>query len=145
LERIASGANGAFTADGIKALQNSLLEEYQANATFVTKRASWEQIITLKDGNGAYLLDPRSMKVGDTLTLLGKGVRFMNDIPDVANGALAMSYGDFGMGYTIVDRLGFRVIRDQYTAKPYILFYTTKRTGGDVTNYEAIKNMILSA
>ena len=139
IEQISSGAAADFTADGIKDLQNSLIEEYQAGAVFGIKRASWQNIITLKDGNGAYLLDPRSMKVGDDLTLLGKRVIFMNDMPAVATDALAMVYGDFSTGYTIVDRIGFRVIRDELTAKPFIKFYTTKRTGADVTNYQSIK------
>lgn len=139
LEQINSGAAGAFTADGLKRLQNSLIEEYQANAIFALRRASFEQIITLKDGQGQYLLDPRSMRQGDTMMLLGKEVVFMNDIPDVAADALALGYGDFGVGYTIVDRIGFRVIRDNVTEKPNILFYTTKRTGGAVTNFESIK------
>lgn len=145
LEQINSGAAGAFTADGLKKLQNSLIEEYQASAVFNLKRASFEQIITLKDGQGAYLLDPRSMKVGDTMTLLGKQVIFMNDIPGIANDALAMGYGDYSVGYTIVDRLGFRVIRDELTEKPFIKFYTTKRTGGAVTNFESIKIQKLAA
>ena len=122
-----------------------MIEDYQSSAVFALKRASWQQVITLKDGIGNYLLDPRSMKVGDTLTLLGKPVVFMHDIPDVANGALAMMYGDFSVGYTIVDRIGFRVIRDNVTNKPNVIFYTTKRTGGAVTNFEAIKVYALTA
>ena len=145
LEQINSGSLGNFTADGIKELQNSLIEEYQAGAVFGIKRASWSQIIKLKDGVGNYLLDPRSMKIGDTLTLLGKQVIFMEDMPAIANNALAMVYGNFSVGYTIVDRIGFRVLRDAFTAKPYVLFYTTKRTGGDVTNYEALKIQKLAA
>ncbi|MEA2818428.1 MAG: hypothetical protein QOJ86_432 [Bradyrhizobium sp.] len=41
--------------------------------------------------------------------------------------------------YLIVDRAGVRVIRDPYSAKPYILFYTTKRVGGGVQDFDAIK------
>ena len=145
LERINSGVAGAFAADSIKLMQTALIEDYQANAMWGIQRSSWQQVITLKDGQGQYLLDPRSMKVGDTLTLLGKRVVFMNDIPGIAANALAMVYGDFSMGYTIVDRIGFRVIRDNVTDKPNVLFYTTKRTGGDVTNYESIKIYQLSA
>lgn len=145
VEQVNSGASGAFTGDGIKKLKNSVIEEYQAGSIFGIRRASFEQIITLKDGNGQYLLDPRSMKEGDTMTLLGKPVIFMNDMPDIAADALAMVYGDFGVGYTIVDRIGFRVIRDNLTAKPNILFYTTKRTGGAVTNFESYKIQKLSA
>lgn len=145
LEQIASGSAGAFTADGVKELQNSLIEVYQGSATFVTKRASWQQIITLKDGSGAYLLDPRSLKLGDTMVLLGKPVLFFDDMPVIASDSLSLAYGDFSLGYTIVDRIGFRVIRDQVTQKPFFLFYTTKRTGGAVTNYESIKIQKLEA
>lgn len=139
LERINSTINGEFDADSIKLLQNSLIEEYQASAIFALRRSSFTNIITLKDDENNYLLDPRSMKVGDTLVLLGKQVVFMNDIPAAATDSLSMIYGDWGVGYTVVDRIGFRVIRDNVTQKPFILFYTTKRTGGDVTNYEALK------
>lgn len=139
LEQIASGAAADFTADGIKALQNALKEDYQGSAIFATKRANFLNITTLKDNDDQYLLDPRSLKTGDTKVLLGKDVVFMDDIPAVAAAALALAYGDFSVGYTIVDRIGFRVIRDNVTNKPYIKFYTTKRVGGDVTNYEAIK------
>lgn len=139
IEQINSGAAGDFTGDGVKRLQNSLIEDYQANAVFGTKRASWEKIITLKDGQGAYLLDPRSFKIGDELTLLGKRVIFMNDMPSVANDSLSLVYGDFSVGYTIVDRIGFRVIRDEFTQKPFIKFYTTRRSGAAVTNFESLK------
>lgn len=139
LEQVNSGSAGAFTADGVKDLQNSLLEIYQGSATFVTKRASWQSIITLKDGSGAYLLDPRSLKLGDTMILLGKPVLFFDDMPAIASNSLSLVYGDFSLGYTILDRIGFRVIRDVFTEKPNILFYTTKRTGGAVTNYESLK------
>jgi len=145
IEQINSGSAGAFTGDGVKELQNSLIEVYQANAVFTIKRASWQQIITLKDGNGAYLLEPRSLKIGDELTLLGKRVMFMDDMAAIGANALAMAYGDFGIGYTIVDRIGFRVIRDEVTAKPFIKFYTTKRTGGAPTSYESIKVQKLAA
>jgi HK97 family phage major capsid protein len=96
LEQIDSGVAGAITADSLKLLQNSLIEEYQANAVWGIKRASWSSVITLKDGSGAYLLNPESMRMGDSLVLLGKRVVFMHDMPDIANDALAVTYGDFG-------------------------------------------------
>lgn len=145
LEQVASGDATLFTADGIKALQNALKEDYQGNAIFATKRANFLGITTLTDVDGQYLLDPRSLKMGDTKVLLGKDVVFMDDIPATGAAALAMAYGDFGVGYTIVDRIGFRVIRDNVTQKPFILLYTTKRVGGDVTNYESIKIQHIAA
>ena len=62
-----------------------------------------------------------------------------SDMAVVGANNLAAAYGDFRAGYTIVDRAGIKVLRDPFTAKPYVQFYTTKRVGGDVVNYEAIK------
>jgi len=76
---------------------------------------------------------------GAGLMLLGKRVWFANDVAAIAADSLSIAYGDFGVGYTIVDRLGIRVLRDPFTDRPFINFYTTKRVGGAVTNYEAIK------
>ncbi len=93
----------------------------------------------LKDTNGRYLLNPRVLAEGAEKILLGKPVVLMDDMPTVAADALSVVYADFNEFYTIVDRFGIRVLRDPYTAKPYIVFYTTKRTGGTVTNFEAGK------
>ncbi len=144
VEQVPSGIAGEYTADGIKKLKNQVIEEYQSPAVFGIKRESFENIITLKDGQGRFLLNVNSFKEGDTQLLLGKPVVFMTDIPGVAADALALVYGDFGVGYTIVDRMGFRVIRDELTEKPFIKFYTTKRVGGAVTNYESFKIQKLS-
>jgi HK97 family phage major capsid protein len=145
IEQIVSGSSGNITGDGLKDLQNSLKEDYQANAIWGIRRKNFEQVITLKDSQGRYIFDTRFLQESRTLMLLGKQVVFMNDLPDAAPDSLSMVYGDFSVGYTIVDRLGFRVIRDIYTSKPFVQFYTTKRVGGDVTNYEALKLLKLSA
>ena len=63
------------------------------------------------------------------------------EMPDVAANTFSIAFGDFRRGYLIVDRQGVRVLRDPYSAKPYVLFYTTKRVGGGVQDYEAIKLM----
>jgi HK97 family phage major capsid protein len=139
LERISTGVAATITADSLKLLQNSLLEDYQADAVFLLQRTTFEQVITLKDGIGHYLLNVDSMSKGDEKLLLGKKVIFANDMQAAAANSLSVAYGDFKTGYTIVDRFGFRVLRDMYTAKPYVKFYTTKRTGGAVTNYQCIK------
>jgi HK97 family phage major capsid protein len=60
-------------------------------------------------------------------------------MPDIGADSFSIAYGDFRQGYLIVDRRGVRVLRDPYTSKPYVLFYTTKRVGGGVQNFEAIK------
>lgn len=144
LENVNSGLSGAFTADGLRNLQGALLEEYQAGASFLTKRDNFTSITLLKDGVGRYLMNERMLPDGVDIRLLGKPLYFANDMQAIGAAAAAIAYGDFGVGYTIVDRQGIRVLRDPYTAKPYIKFYTTKRVGGAVTNYQAIKIQLLS-
>jgi HK97 family phage major capsid protein len=97
----------------------------------------------LKDGDGNYLFSPGG--AGEAATVLGYPVTEIEDMPDIATGAYAVAFGDFRRGYLIVDRQGARVLRDPYSAKPYVLFYTTKRVGGGVQNFDAIKVMKFSA
>lgn len=145
VEQIDSGSNGSFDGDNLIELQNSLFEEYQANGTFGMKRATFTDVMQLKGGDGQYLLNPAMLAQGSDKILLGSQVIFMNDMPAVATDALAVVYADFAEFYTIVDRFDVRILRDPYSAKPYVEFYSTKRTGGAVTNYEAGKILKLSA
>lgn len=145
IEQIKSGTLGKFETDTIKELQNSLKEIYQPAAVWLMKRRTWTEITTLKNGTGDYLLNRNSFKEGDSKILLGNRVVLADDMPAQADNALSLAYGDFGRGYTIVDRFGIRVIRDDVTEKPLVLFYSTQRVGGDVTNYEAIKLYKLAA
>ena len=73
--------------------------------------------------------------------LMGFAVSESEAMPDIATDSFGLAFGDFGQGYLVVDRVGVRVLRDPYSAKPYVLFYTTKRVGGGVQNFEAIKLM----
>ena len=140
IEQVASGAAGGFLSDGIIDVQNSLKEGYQPGAKWMIKRASFKKIAQLKDGQGNYLFN-RSLdkNVGNPFDLLNAPVMFGNDMPVAAADSLSLAYGDFNKGYMIVDRIGIRTLRDPYTNKPYIGFYSTKRYGGDVYNWEAIK------
>lgn len=139
LERVLSGSGGNFTADGLRKLQGSLLEEYQSKAVFLTQRSSFTLISLLKDGTGRYLLNEQLLSNGVDVRLLGKPMIYASDMQAAAQDSLSIAYGDFSTSYTIVDRMGLRVLRDPYTSKPFIKFYTTKRVGGDVTNYQALK------
>lgn len=142
----ATGTAGTLDeADDLITLQNTLYEEYQANAVFGMRRATFTSVMQLKDSSGQYLLNPRILKEGTDKLLLGASVIFMSDMPAVAANALAVVYADFMEFYTIVDRLGIRILRDPYTAKPYVNFYTTKRVGGAVTNFEAGKILKINA
>ena len=139
LEQINLGNASALTADGLIDLQASLKEIYQAGAVFLMKRASYGKALQLKGADG-YYFGQTLLKDGQTqLQLLGKPVSFADDIPAIAANALSVVYGNFGVGYTIVDKVGLNVLVDPYTAKGFVKYYSTKRVGGDVTNYEAIK------
>ena len=142
LERIDSGNNGTFDSDNLLELQSALIEEYQRDAKFLMKRQTFfSKVLTLKDGQSKYLFDPQLLKNGaGQFVVLGQPVIFAADMPASGpTGAESIAYGDFLKGYTIVDRMGIRVLRDPFTSKPFVKFYTTKRTGGAVTNYESIK------
>jgi HK97 family phage major capsid protein len=143
IEQYTSTGTSALLDSGVDFmnLQNSLIEEYQAGAVWVVKRPTWGSITQLRDGNGNFLLNPFMMKDGTDQILLGKPVMLFNDMPTIAASSLSVAYGDFSVSYTIADRFGIRVLRDELTNKPFIGFYTTKRSGGAVTSFEGYKIM----
>jgi len=143
VEQINSGANGSASYAGLAAIATGLKETYYANAQWLLHRALIGKILALS-GNDTPLWIP-SIAVGQPSTLLGYPVRFAQDFAALATGSLSGAFGDFRSGYTWVDRLGVRIQPDPYTAKPYVEFYTTKRSGGAVTNYDAVKIIKLSA
>ncbi len=144
IEQINSGAAGALTADGLMDLVYSLKSPYLRNSRFMMARLTIRDVRKLKDGEGRYLWEP-ILKVGQPASLLGYPLHQADDMPAVSAGLEAIAFGDFRAAYTIVDRMGIRTLRDPYTAKPNIKFYTTRRVGGDVVNFEAIKLQTISA
>ena len=146
IEDFRTGANGAFAAapNGGDVLIDALYglkAPYRANATWFMNRATTKLTRKLKDNDGAYLWSP-GIAAGQPATLLGYPVAAFEDMPDATTtGVKAIAVGDMRAAYQIVDRAGIRVLRDPYTSKPYIKFYTTKRVGGDVVNFEAIKTI----
>lgn len=141
LERINTGSASALTADGLISLQNGLLEAYQANAYWVMLRATYGTVMKLKDGTQNYLFNVAlNMNTGlPVANILNRPVLFASDMPAVGSNNLPIAYGDFRVGYTVVDRMGVTILRDPYTSKGFVNYFTTKRTGGAVTNFEAIK------
>ncbi len=138
IEQIVSGSTSLLTADGLIDLQHGLKEAYDAGAVWLVNRSTLGAIRKLTDANNQYLWQP-GLQSGGVETLLGRPIHTASDMPAVAANALAVAYGDFRRGYQIVDRIGIRVLRDPFTAKPFVKFYSTKRVGGDVVNFEAIK------
>ena len=143
IEQFPSGVNGALAAtpDGGDVLINALYglkQQYRANATWFMNRASTRLVRKAKDSNGSYVWVP-GIAAGQPASLLGYPVAAFEDMPDPATNSLSIAVGDMREAYQIVDRLGIRTLRDPYSAKPYVEFYTTKRVGGDVINFESIK------
>lgn len=143
IEQINSGANGDVTYAGLVAIVTSLKEPYYSNAQWLMHRALIGKVLGLT-GTATPLWIP-SIAVGQPSTLLGYPVRFAQDFAALGTGSLSGAFGDFRAGYTWVDRLGIRTQVDPYTAKPNVEYYTTKRSGGDVVDFDAIKVIKLSA
>jgi HK97 family phage major capsid protein len=140
IQQVVTGHATAFTYDGMVDLQNSLKEPYQVNATFLLQRATLAVILKTKQGEGVPIFNMAFDKnAGLESLLMGKPFRFAADMPSASTNNLAMAYGDVRAAYQIVDRTGIRVLRDPFTDKPNIAFYTTKRVGGGVVNFEALK------
>lgn len=142
IERIPTGASGAFDSapDGPDVLIDTiyaLKAAYRANARWAMNRSTQAEVRKLKMDN-QYVWVP-GLGGNMPATLLGYPVAEFEDMPSIDADTLSIAFGNFSEAYQIVDRAGVRVLRDPYTAKPYVLFYTTKRVGGDVVNFEAIK------
>ncbi|HEU4986870.1 MAG TPA: phage major capsid protein [Rhizobiaceae bacterium] len=142
LKTAASGT--AITSDELIDMIYLMPSAYTQNARWVMNRTTQGLIRKLKDGNGNYLWQP-SYVAGQPAQIAGYPVTEMPGMPDVAVSALPVAFGDFRRGYLIVDRVGVRVLRDPFTNKPYVHFYTTKRVGGGVNDPAAIKVLKMAA
>jgi HK97 family phage major capsid protein len=139
---VATGAAGDFAAtnaaDAIINLVYSLSATYRANGTFVMNSKTAGAVRKMKDADGRFLWSD-GLSAGEPARLMGYGVLICEDMPDIAANAYAIAFGDFASGYTIAERPDLRVMRDPFSAKPHVLFYATKRVGGDVSDFAAIK------
>ena len=143
LEHVATGVSGDFAAsapaDILYDIEGAMKTGYLAGASWVTRRAVITKVRKFKGATtGDYLWQP-GLQAGKPAQLIGYPILMAEDMPTLASGSLSMAFGNFQVGYQILDRQGIRVLRDPYTAKPYIKFYTTKRTGAGVLNFEAVK------
>ncbi|MEP2717626.1 phage major capsid protein [Pseudophaeobacter sp.] len=136
---VASGeAAGVGDGDAIIDLVYALGAQYRANASFVMNSKTAGLIRKLKDADGRFLWSD-GLAAGEPARLLGYPVLIAEDMPDAALDSYALAFGDFASGYTIAERPDLRVLRDPFSAKPHVLFYATKRVGGDVSDFAAIK------
>ncbi len=139
---LATGVAGAWPAsnptDKLIDLIYAAKTQYRQNGRFVMNRRTVSAVRKFKDAQGNYIWNA-ALQPGQSASLLGFPVTEIEAMPDVGANAMALAFGDFEKGYLIVDRAGVRVLRDPYSAKPHVLFYTTKRVGGGVQNFDAVK------
>ncbi|WP_417259027.1 phage major capsid protein [Celeribacter sp.] len=139
---VATGTDGAFDAtnpaDAIVELVYALGAQYRSNGAFVMNSKTAGQVRKLKDADGRFLWSD-GLAAGEPARLMGYPVLVAEDMPDIASDAAAIAFGDFNAGYTVAERPDVRILRDPFSAKPHVLFYATKRVGGDVSDFAAIK------
>lgn len=139
---LATGVSGDWAAadpsDALIDLIYAPKAGYRAKGRFVMRKSTVSAVRKFKDADGNYIWQP-SMSAGQPATLLGYPVTESEAMPAIGADAFAIAFGDFERGYLVVDRQGVEVLRDPYSAKPYVLFYTTRRVGGGVQDFNAIK------
>lgn len=136
---VPTGVDGDIDdGDAIVDLVYALGAQYRANATFVMNSKTAGLVRKLKDADGRFLWAD-GLAAAEPARLMGYPVVIAEDMPDAANDSYSIAFGDFHAGYTIAERPDLRVLRDPFSAKPHVLFYATKRVGGDVSDFAAIK------
>jgi HK97 family phage major capsid protein len=142
---VVTGADGAFksaaagdAATNIIDLVYALRPAFRGNARFAMNRSTVSAVMKLRDADGRPLWHT-NLREGQPDTLMGYPMTEMEDMANIASNSYSMAFGDFRRGYIIVDRIGIRVLRDPYSAKPYVQFYTTKRVGGGMGHFDALK------
>jgi HK97 family phage major capsid protein len=135
---VPTGSAGEVTPDAIVDVVYALGAQYRANASFVMNSKTAGFVRKLKDMDGRFLWSD-GLAAREPARLMGYPVLIAEDMPDAANDATAIAFGDFAAGYTIAERPDLRILRDPFSAKPHVLFYATKRVGGDVSDFAAIK------
>jgi len=139
---VATGSAGDFAsvnaADAIVDLVYAVDAPYRAGAVFVMNSKTAGAVRKMKDADGRFLWSD-GLAAAEPARLMGYPVLVAEDMPDIAADTYAIAFGDFRSGYTIAERPDLRVMRDPFSAKPHVLFYATKRVGGDVSDFKAIK------
>lgn len=139
---IPTGVSGEFSAtdpgDVLIETVYSLGAEYRQGAVWVMNSKTAGETRKIKDNQGRFLW-LEGLTAAQPPLLAGYPVLIVEDMPDMAGGKHPIAFGNFKRAYTIAERPEMRILRDPYSAKPNVMFYATKRVGGDVTDFAAIK------
>lgn len=142
IQAVKTGVAGDWAAttpaDVIFTLIYTLKAAHRQGAAFMTNKALLGEIRKMKDSTNNYLWQP-GLVAGQPSTIAGYPVYECEDVAAKAASSLSLVFANFKRAYTVVDRIGTRVIRDPFSNKPYVGFYTTKRVGGMLVDSEAVK------
>lgn len=147
LQFLASGdATGFDAAPEIKLIDlvHSLKAGHRQGATWVMNSATLAQVRKLKAQDGSFVWQPGLME-GQPNRLLGYPVLEAEDMPDIAADSCPIAFGNFRAGYLIAERSATSILRDPFSNKPFVHFYSVKRIGGQVLDSDAIKLLRISA
>lgn len=131
--------------DALIAMMYALPATYRQSGTWVMNGSTLATIRTLKDGDGRYLWQP-SYQAGQPETILGRPVVEAVDMPDVAEDAEPIIFGDFKRGYRIYDRLSLSVLADPYTMRVsgQMRYHARRRVGAGVVRPEAFRKLVMA-
>lgn len=142
IEFMPTGASGAFNGtdpdDELINAVHAIKKGYRSGATWAMNRTVLGDVRKLRDANNLSLWQPDTQS-GTPGSLMGYSVTEMEDMDDLAANSFSIAFGNFNLGYQIIDRFGTRILRDPYSNKPFVQFYGTRRVGGGVKMFEAIK------
>lgn len=142
VQHIATGVADNFPAkdpaDILIDLIYSMKAGYRTGAQFMVNSMTLAAMRKWKDGQGNYIWQP-AMQNGQPGSIFGYGYVTNEDMPSAGAGAIPVVFGNFQQAYVIFDRVGIRSLRDPYTNKPFVGFYTTKRVGSMIANTQAVK------
>lgn len=142
-------ASGTMSYADLRGLIGALPDMYDANASFVMNKSFFfSNILGLEDTDGHLVWQGslNAMGGGVGLSLLGYPVVFAADMPTAFSGTNNLiALGDFKKGYMIADHPVMTMVRDAYSNKPYVQFYSRKRTGGIVVVPDAIRILSVAA
>ena len=140
----AAGPPATQGFDALISVSEGLKGGYRQGASWLMNRRTRAKVRQIKDLYGNYVWQP-STEAGKPATILSYPDVDMEDMPDVAANSYSVAFGNWQRAYVIVDRIGTRILRDPFSSKPSVLFYTTKRVGGAVVMHEAYKLLKFAA
>jgi HK97 family phage major capsid protein len=140
---IVTGAAASFAAsnpsDKLIDLQHALKRQYRVGAQWMMNDATLGAIRKFKDGQGIYLWAPSGLQNGAIGQLLGYSVITDDFTDDLGANKYPVWFGDFNRAYYVIDRKGISILRDPFSAVPYVKFIARRRVGGGIANFEAVK------